>query len=117
MEGAIQIFLEMVDWVRPGRTVGEFLAQYEAAGRQRGGVSGSMVMHTCGLGADRPRVGPGAAAANHDWVIESGWTFTIKTLFRADETGMAAQVGEPVTVTDTGARRLGCRELVPFLAG
>jgi hypothetical protein len=74
-------------------------------------------MHTCGLGSDRPRVGLGGQANSMDWVIESGWTFTIKTMFRVSATRVAAQVGEPVTVTDTGARRLGHRDLMPIVTG
>jgi Xaa-Pro aminopeptidase len=115
MQCAIDVFHHMLDWLRPGRTVGQFLSEYEWAGTKRRGVSGSVVMHTCGLGSDRPRVGLGGQANSLDWVIEPGWTFTIKTLFRSTDTRVAAQVGEPVTVTATGARRLGKRELVPIV--
>jgi hypothetical protein len=74
-------------------------------------------MHTCGLGSDRPRVGVGGQANSVDWVLEPGWTFTIKTYFRDADTRVATQVGEPVTITQTGARRLGHRALVPIATG
>jgi hypothetical protein len=76
-------------------------------------------MHTCGLGSDRPRVGVGGQANSIDWVIEPGWTFTIKTHFRhvGLSTRVATQVGEPVTITAGGARRLGHRDLEPIVTG
>ena len=74
-------------------------------------------MHTCGLGSDRPRVGVGGQANSIDWTIEPGWTFTIKTQFRSADTRVATQIGEPFTVTNSGARRLGQRDLVPIVTG
>jgi len=56
-------------------------------------------------------IGPGPMASDRDWVIEAGWTFTIKTHVTITRTGVGAQVGE------RGARRLGHRELRPFATG
>ncbi len=56
-------------------------------------------------------------ASDRDWVIEAGWTFTIKTHVTITRTWVGAQVGEPVTVGERGARRLGHRELRPFAPG
>jgi Xaa-Pro aminopeptidase len=117
MQRAVEVFEHLVSWLRPGVTVGQFLSEYEWAATRRRGVAGSVVMHTCGLGSDRPRVGVGGQANSVDWVIEPGWTFTIKTHFRQTDTRVATQVGEPVTVTHAGARRLGQRDLVPIVTG
>jgi Xaa-Pro aminopeptidase len=117
MQGAIDVFEHMLDWLRPGVTVGRFLGEYEWAAARRRGIAGSVVMHTCGLGSDRPRVGVGGQANSVGWVIEPGWTFTIKTHFKQVETRVATQIGEPVTITQQGARRLGHRDLVPVVTG
>jgi Xaa-Pro aminopeptidase len=117
MQRAVEVFEHLVAWLRPGVSVRQFLAEYEWAATRRRGVAGSVVMHTCGLGSDRPRVGVGGQANSVDWLIEPGWTFTIKTHFRQADTRVATQVGEPVTVTQTGARRLGHRDLVPIVTG
>ena len=74
-----------------------------------------MLIHTNGLGADRPRVGPGAAAHDVDIVIEPGFTFTIKP--QIDFKGLPGQVGEPIAVERSGARRLGHRNLAPYVTG
>jgi hypothetical protein len=50
-------------------------------------------------------------------VIQPGWTFTIKTDVHIRSTGVMAMCGEPVTVDEKGARRLGHRELKPFITG
>ena len=78
---------------------------------------GGVMMHTNGLNGDRPRVGPGPSAHSRDWVIEVGWTFTIKTGARMKTSGTYAQVGDPVTIEAGGARRLGHRTLAPFVTG
>jgi Xaa-Pro dipeptidase len=116
MQCAVEVFEHLLAWLRPGVTVGQFLAEYEWAATRRRGVAGSVVLHTCGLGSDRPRVGVGGQANSLDWVIEPGWTFTIKTHFRHADTRVATQIGEPVTVTDSVTRRLGQRDLVPIVA-
>lgn len=117
MNATIETFLELVQWVKPGKTVGEFLEEYARIAQARGGKAGGMIFHTCGLGQDRPRTGPRPFARDLDWVIEPGWTFTIKTQVQMNTTGVWALVGEPITLDKTGARRLGHRELKPFVTG
>lgn len=117
MEAAVSTFLHLVEWLKPGLTVGDLLDEYTRTAARHEGTGGGVLMHTNGLGSDRPRVGPGPFAADRDWVIEPGWTFTIKTTVRIKSSGVAALIGEPVTVTDSSARRLGHRELRPFVTG
>lgn len=117
MEATVATFHELVAWLRPGRTVGEFLAEFLRIAGAHDGTGGGVTMHTNGLGFDRPRVGPGPFVRDADWQIQPGWTFTIKTHVTNNQTGRRALVGEPVTVSETGARRLGHRELRPVVTG
>jgi len=115
MNIAVECFFGIVQWVKPGRTIGGLLDEFvrlAAAPRAKG--SGVLV-HTNGLGADRPRVGPGSAGHDKDIVIEPGFTFTIKP--QIDFKGLPAQVGEPITVNESVARRLGHRNMVPYVTG
>jgi hypothetical protein len=52
---------------------------------------------------------------DRDIVIEPGFTFTVKT--QIDHKGTPALIGEPITVNESGARRLGHRKLEPFVTG
>lgn len=117
MQVAIETFLHLVDWVRPGRTVGELLDEYQAFLARHGAAGGGVLIHTNGLGSDKPRVAPSVQGPERQMVIEPGWTFTVKTFARVPRTGVAAMVGEPMTVSEQGARRLGKRELAPIVTG
>ena len=112
---AIECFQGIVDWVKPGKTIGGLIDEFVRLAEARGAKGGGVLVHTNGLGADRPRVGPGAAAHDKDIVIEPGFTFTVKT--QIDHKGTPALIGEPITVSDAGARRLGHRKLEPFVTG
>ena len=126
MNASIEVFSSLVQWLRPGITVGEFGEEATRLAQQRKVRLGAgPVMHTNGLGSDRPRYGPrgsvqssgGGGLQDHEMVIEAGWTFTIKTHVVVPTTGTGAMVGDPVTVTEEGARRLGHRSLEPFITG
>ncbi len=117
MTAAVDVFHALVAWLKPGETVGGLLGEYARLGEAAGADVGGVMMHTNGLNGDRPRVGVGPAAHSQDWVIEPGWTFTIKTGLQMRSTGAYAQVGDPVTVEAGGARRLGRRKLEPFVTG
>ena len=112
---AIECFQGIVAWVRPGNTIGGLIDEFVRLAEARGAKGGGVLVHTNGLGADRPRVGPGPAAHDRDIVIEPGFTFTVKT--QIDFKGTPALVGEPITVGESGARRLGHRNLEPFVTG
>jgi len=118
MSLAVEVFEALVDWIRPGRTIGELVDEYVRLGEARAAKSTGVVVHTNGLGADRPRLGPGVRMAgagsqsDDGIVIQPGFTFTMKPTIRLDD-GSNAQVGDPVTVTERGARRLGHRKLAP----
>lgn len=117
MDGAVATFHDVVAWVQPGRTVGELLDEFVRLAETHGGTGYSVTMHTNGLGFDRPRVGPGPVVKDADWEIQAGWTFTIKTHVKNKQSGLTGLVGEPVTVSENGARRLGHRKLEPVVTG
>ncbi|MGH7770836.1 MAG: M24 family metallopeptidase, partial [Candidatus Binatia bacterium] len=117
MNVAIEAFLGLVDWVKPGKTIGGLLDEFVRFADARGANGTGVLIHTNGLGSDRPRVGPGPSVKDRDMIIQVGFTFTIKPQIQMKSTGVGAQVGEPITVTESGARRLGHRELVPFVTG
>jgi hypothetical protein len=52
-----------------------------------------------------------------DLVIESTMCFDIKPRIIAKGTKPTVQFGDPVVVTETGARRLGRRKLEPMVVG
>jgi Xaa-Pro dipeptidase len=115
MNIAIECFRGIVDWVKPGKSIGGLINEFVRLAESHGAKGAGVLVHTNGLGADRPRVGPGAAAHDMDIVIEPGFTFTIKP--QIDFKGLPGQVGEPITVEQSGARRLGHRNLAPFVTG
>jgi Xaa-Pro aminopeptidase len=115
MNIAIECFFGILRWVEPGKTIGGLLDEFIRLAESRGAKGGGVLVHTNGLGADRPRVGPGPAAHDRDIVIAPGFTFTIKP--QIDFKGTPAQVGEPITVGESGARRLGRRNLVSYVTG
>jgi Xaa-Pro aminopeptidase len=117
MLAAIETFHALVSWVKPGETVGGLLDTYEQTVAKLGASGGGVLIQTNGLGADKPRVGPSSAGPERDMLIEPGWTFTIKTTARMTSTGVMAMVGEPMTVSEQGARRLGHRPLEPVVTG
>ena len=68
-----------------------------------------VLIHTCGLG-DSPRMGL-LRSETRDLVIEPTMTFTIKPRILIKGTKPTAQFGDPVVVTERGARRIGKRKL------
>lgn len=118
MRTAVEVYEGLLAWIRPGRTIGALLAEYQRLAAERDASVSSVVVHTNGLGSDRPRLGPGVTPGDDDGiVIQPGFTFSIKPSVRMQSTGMYAQVGDPLTVTPEGARRLGRRVLEPVVVG
>jgi Xaa-Pro dipeptidase len=107
----IDLFQQLVDWVRPGRTFMDLCRFYVERVKARDSqLSPTWVLvHTCGFG-DGPRMGL-TRSETPDLVIEPGMVFTIKPRVPIRGTRPTAQFGDPVLVTDSGAKRLGTREL------
>lgn len=106
----IDVFHKLVDWIQPGKPVHEAMDFYKQEVEKRGAGRWGVVFHTGGA-SDGPRWGPGRSEAA-DAVLQQGMVFTIKP--RVPIKGVAApaaQFGDAVVVTATGARRLGKRKL------
>jgi len=107
----IELFEEMVDWIQPGKRFIDLCQLYADRAKARSPeLSPTWVLvHTCGLG-DSPRMGL-LRTETKDLIIEPTMTFTIKPRIIVKGTKPTAQFGDPVVVTERGARRLGKRKL------
>jgi Xaa-Pro aminopeptidase len=106
----IDVFNKMVDWIKPGKRVMDGMDYYKAEVEKRGEGRWGVLFHSGG-GNDGPRWGPGRPEAA-DAVLQEGMVFTIKPRIPIkDVKAPAAQFGDAVVVTATGARRLGARKL------
>jgi Xaa-Pro aminopeptidase len=106
----LDVFQKMVDWIKPGRPIKEAMDFYVQEVEKRGPGYWGVLFHSGG-GNDGPRWGPGRPEAASA-VLQEGMVFTIKP--RIPIKGVeapAAQFGDAVVVTATGARRLGKRKL------
>ena len=113
----IDLFQQLVEWIRPGRTFMDLCRVYVERVKARDSqLSPTWVLvHTCGFG-DGPRMGL-TRSETPDLVIEPGMVFTIKPRVLIRGTRPTAQFGDPVLVTDSGAKRLGTRELSLIATG
>lgn len=68
-----------------------------------------VLVHTCGLG-DGPRMGP-RRTETPNLVIEPTMVFTLKPRIVIPNVSPSVQFGDPILVTQNGARRLGRRPL------
>lgn len=123
MEAAIQVFYGSVSAIRPGKTTtGELMSRCVELTREQGAEPpGGVLLHSSGIGSQRPRVGP-PNKEDMDVVIQPGMTFDLKpTLTMRQDVirdvwpnNRSVQIGDHVLVTETGAVRLGKRALVPL---
>jgi Xaa-Pro dipeptidase len=105
----MDLYQSLVDWIVPGKSFKDFLEFYRAKAEARGGGrAGSVVFHTGGAN-DGPRWGP-TRKEGIDLVLETGMVFTMKPRVPIKNTSPFAQYGDPIVVTDKGARRLGKRK-------
>lgn len=125
---AIQGIEDAIDFINrnSGSTTGDLIADYADRAEARGAERPSgVVVHTDGIGSlSRPRLGTGQLGTGQDDKIEivPGMAFDFKPNLRMrrdfiEDVGpenRAVQVGENILVTDSGARRLGRRPLIPL---
>lgn len=106
----IDIFNKMLDWIKPGKPIREGMDYYKAEVERRGPGYWGVLFHSGG-GNDGPRWGPGRPEAANA-LLQEGMVFTIKPRVPIkDVKAPAAQFGDAVVVTATGARRLGQRKM------
>lgn len=106
----IDLLHKLIDFIKPGNRVMDAVDFYVKEVEKRGPGFWGVVFHSGGNN-DGPRWGPGRPEAV-DAEFQEGMVFTIKP--RIPIKGVeapAAQFGDGVVVTATGARRLGQRKL------
>lgn len=119
MRATIAVYDEMLAWLHAGVTVGELFERYADLVRSQGEAwRGSCSVHTNGLGNDYPRVSSERPRRHGEdaVVLEPGVTFTLKHSLTAPSR-TRTQYGEPLTITESGARRLGKRAHEPIVVG
>ena len=116
MRATIEVFNEMLAWLRPGRTIDELCDHYVELCRAKGAADRSgVVYHSNGLGNDYPRLGPSLARGTDGAIaLQPNMTFTLKPVLRFPS-GTATQYGDPIAITASGARRLGKRAQEPVI--
>jgi len=107
----LEVFRELVEWIKPGKSYMDLCRLYVDRVKARDSqISPTWVLiHTCGLG-DGPRMGL-TRTETPELMIEPGMVFTIKPRIPIKGVRPAAQFGDPILVTENGARRLGKRAL------
>lgn len=106
----IDLFHELVDWVKPGKRFIDLCQLYADKAKARSPeLVPRVLVQTAGLG-DSPRMGI-TRSETPDLVIEPTMVFTLKPRVVIRGTQPTAQFGDPVLVTENGARRLGKRKL------
>jgi Xaa-Pro dipeptidase len=107
----IDVFHELVEWIKPGKQVMELCRLYAQRAKARSPELEPrwVLFHTAGLG-DSPRMGL-TRTETPDLVIEPTMVFTLKPRILIKGAKPTAQFGDPLLVTETGARRLGRRKL------
>jgi Xaa-Pro aminopeptidase len=113
----IELLEEMIDWIQPGKRYIDLCQLYADRAKARSPELSPtwVLLHTCGLG-DSPRMGL-LRTETRDLVIEPTMTFTIKPRIIIKGARPTAQFGDPIVVTERGARRLGKRKLEPIAVG
>lgn len=116
MRETIDVFNQIVAWMKPGRTIDELCDHYVELCKSKGADDRSgVVYHSNGLGNDFPRLGPRLLRGKDGAIpLQPNMTFTLKPVLRFPS-GTATQYGDPVQITANGARRLGKRAQVPVV--
>jgi len=125
METAIDLFADALEFIVPGKTTcGQLADRYAARVEALSAEDASgVVLHSSGIGTlARPRLGPTNSRGDEDVVVAAGMAFDFKPAIRMKrsavedvvERNRIAQIGEHVLVTESGAVRLGTRDLAPI---
>lgn len=117
-EASVEIFDELVKFMKPGVTHREVVTFYQRLTRESGHIPKGMLLHGRGLGEDRPQVtgeveGETYAAAQYtmhlDLPLAEGNVFVLKPGAMPSNEPDSIRCGDTVVITRDGARRLGKR--------
>jgi Xaa-Pro aminopeptidase len=108
-QDSIDTFHRLVEFIAPGKTVRELMDHVLTLLAEKGRTeTGTKVIFNMGEG---PRIGPNRREGKN-LVVEAGWVINVVkpgTYMPGSDT--VIDFGDPVVVTDKGARRLGKRKL------
>jgi Xaa-Pro aminopeptidase len=111
IEASKTAFDKISETMRPGVTVGEVVKVYKESMQSYGFGTSAALFHGMGLGEDGPLILTDAGSKGWDRKFQAGNTFVLKPCPGVEGVEEALRVGDTVAVTNTGARRLGKREL------
>lgn len=117
-EISVQIFDELVKYMKPGVTFREVVTLYQKRVRESGHLPKGMLLHGRGVGEDRPQVTgetrldyTAAQYTMHlDLPLVEGNVFVLKPGAMPSEEPDSIRCGDTVVITRDGARRLGKRK-------
>jgi hypothetical protein len=104
------LFHTLLDRIAPGKNIQELCEFYGERLQARGDRPSAVLIHSSGLG-DLPRSGPGHIEGPKNAVFQAGMVFDLKPTIPVKGTHLVAQFGDPVLVTEKGARRPGKRRM------
>lgn len=117
-QASVQIFDELVKFMKPGVTFREVITFYQKMVRESGHIPKGMLLHGRGLGEDRPQVtgeaGPNYTGAQYtmhlDIPLVEGNVCVLKPGAMPSDEPDSIRCGDIVVINRDGARRLGKRK-------
>jgi Xaa-Pro aminopeptidase len=115
---SVEVFEELVKFMKPGVSFREVVALYQKLVRQSGHTPKGMLLHGRGIGEDRPQVTGAvegeiyrtATYTQHlDLPLIEGNVFVLKPGAMPGDAPDSIRCGDTVVITKDGARRLGKR--------
>lgn len=108
-------FQRVLEQMAPGVTYGELLRVFAESVQDTTYQPGAVLFIGRGVGEDEPMVGLRDTPQLLATPLRAGMVVTLKPPIRTAEGRMGVNVGDTVTVTESGARRLGKRSLEPIV--
>jgi Xaa-Pro dipeptidase len=118
-EVSVNVFDEMVQFMKPGVSYREVVAFYQKLVREAGFIPKGMLLHGRGIGEDRPQITgevegdmyTSATYTQHlDLPLVEGNVFVLKPGAMPGNAPDSIRCGDTVVIEKTGARRLGKRK-------
>jgi Xaa-Pro dipeptidase len=117
-DASVEIFDDLVEYMKPGVTFREVIARYQNLTRESGHIPKGMLLHGRGIGEDRPQVtgeaDVGYTTAQYtmhlDIPLVEGNVMVLKPGAMPSDAPDSIRCGDTVVIEARGARRLGKRK-------
>jgi Xaa-Pro dipeptidase len=118
-EASVQVFDELVNFMKPGVTFREVVSTYQRLVQESGYKPKGMLLHGRGLGEDRPQITGETGDNLHEaptygqhlnLFLEEGNVFVLKPGAMPAQAPDSIRCGDTVVIEKAGARRLGKRK-------